>query len=169
MLQRQEGAEVGVCVWRGRWSNHPIGQTSSCRPGVCMLHANTKYPNTNCLPHCPQQRALPLQRLRTPSSCISSQVSRSGRSSLSALGERGSCGCSICLPSPLPSSLFPLPAPTLHAFAVSFYASNSNSLGLWLTLSCFAVYRVATPSPPPAASPKSRQRVRESCIIFFVG
>lgn len=113
MLQRQEGAEEGVCVWRGRWSNHPIGQTSSCRPGVCMLHANTKYPNTNCLPHCPQQRALPLQRLRTPSSCISSQVSRSGRSSLSALGERGSCGCSICLPSPLPTFLFLHPLSTL--------------------------------------------------------
>lgn len=158
MLQRQEGAEGGgVELWRGRWSNHPIGQTSSCRPGVCMLHANTKYPNTNCLPHCPQQRAVPLQRLRTPSSCISSQVSRSGRSSLSALGERGSCGCSICLPSPLPSSSTHSP----RLLAVSFYASNSNSLGLWLTLSCFAVHRVATPSPPPAASPKSRQRVRE--------
>lgn len=88
-----------------------------------------------------------------PLSCISSQVSRSGRSSLSALGERGSCGCSICLPSPPPSSRF-----TLHAFAVSFYASNSNSLGLWLTLSCFAVYRVAPPPlPPPPPTPFSRE------------
>lgn len=144
---------------RGRWSNHPIGQTSSLPPWCVHVARKHKIPkhklfatlsspktSTATPPHsssCPPLLPPPCELHKLSSKQVRPQFAECAWRArflrlFNLLAQ--------------PSSLFPLPTPTLHAFAVSFYASNSNSLGLWLTLSCSAVYTVA--SPPTLILPR---------------